>query len=244
MALRGEPGYPQVLSHPQWGFNKVFFGGAAFGRPREFGSHVMENVLFKVQAPVVIHAQSAIECALRLHSLVRGRLDNIAAIRLQSHQRTLRAIDKKGPLRNPADRDHCLQYAVAVALLHGRLTAEDYEDEIAADPRIDRLRALMAVSENPAYTEAYLDAARRANPNSLEVVFDDGTTTGLVEVIYPMGHPQRRAAGMPVLIEKFRKNLARRFSPARQKEIATLCLDHARLMATPVNELTDAFAAE
>ncbi|MCW5603578.1 MAG: bifunctional 2-methylcitrate dehydratase/aconitate hydratase [Burkholderiales bacterium] len=242
MAVKGEPGYPEVLTHPKWGFNQVFLKGDAFTGAREYGTLVMENVLFKLQCPVVIHAQSSIECALRLHESARNRIDDIARIKLLSHQRTLKTIDKRGPLRNAADRDHCLQYAVAVALLHGRLTAEDYEDEAAADPRIDRLRDLMTLEEDADYTQAYLDPQRRMNPNSIQVFFKDGSATPQIKVEHPIGHPARRAEGIPMLIEKFRRNLARRY-PARQREaILAQCLDHDRFMNTAVHKFTDLLA--
>jgi len=243
MAVKGEPGYPQAFSHPQWGFAQTFLGGAAPGRATPFGTMVMENVLFKLLVPVVIHAQSSIECALELHPRVQGRLDDIASIRVSTHRITMEKIVKSGPLRNSADRDHCLQYAIAVALLHGRLTAADYEDEAAADPRIDRLRALMTVTENPRYTEMYRDRALRANSNAIEVCFKDGTSSGLVEAIYPVGHSNRRAEGLPILVKKFEQRVARRF-PRGQGAINALCRDHQRLLATPVNEFTDLFLPE
>lgn len=241
MAVKGEPGYPQVLSHPKWGFEKVFLGGKPVKRGAAFGSHVMENVLFKIHAPVVIHAQSAIECAIGLHPLVRTRIDDIESIALASHQRTLATIDKTGPLRNAADRDHCLQYAIAVTLLNGRLKAEDYEDDVASDPRIDRLRLRMQVREEPRYTEAYRDPARGANMNAIEVVFRDGSRAGPVEVEYPIGHPKRRAEGIPLLIEKFERNLARRYPESRVKPILAACLDHRRLLEMPVSAFSDLF---
>ena len=241
MAVKGEPGYPQVLSHPKWGFSRVFLAGGELQRGGPFGSSVMENVVFKILCPLVIHAQSAIECALKLYPVVQPRLDELSVIKLMSHRRTLDAIDKTGPLRNAADRDHCLQYAVAIVLLHGRLTADDYEDDAAAYPRIDSLRSLMTVTEDPRYTESYLDPARRANPNSMEVCFRDGTRAGPVEVEYPVGHPRRRQEGIPLLIEKFEKNLSRRFPTERQQRIGAMCLDHERLMNTPVNQFTDMF---
>jgi 2-methylcitrate dehydratase len=241
MALKGEPGYPQVLSHPKWGFEKTFMDGKPVRRGADFGSHVMENVLFKIQAPVVIHAQSAIECAIRLHPLVRERLDDIESIALTSHARTLGTIDKTGPLRNAADRDHCLQYAVAVTLLNGRLRSEDYEDDVASDPRIDALRARMQVREEPRYTAAFRE--RGANPNAIEVRFRDGSRAGPVEVEYPIGHPKRRAEGLPLLIEKFERNLARRYSDAHAKAILGASLDHERLMAMAVDEFVGMFPA-
>lgn len=242
MAVKGEQGYPQVLSHPKWGFNKTRMGGTAFKRGGEFGSLVMENVIFKIMGPVVIHAQSSIECALAVSAQVRERLVDIAAIKLFTHKRTLETIDKKGPLRNPADRDHCLQYAIAVSLLRGRLTAADYEDDVAADPRIDKLRELMTVTENPAYTARYLDPVLRANPNGIEVVFKDGASTGLVERENPVGHPVRRNDGIPLLINKLSDRLERYYSPGQRGNILERCLDHATLLNTAVPVFTDSFA--
>jgi 2-methylcitrate dehydratase len=242
MAIKGEPGYPQVLTQPKWGFNKSFLGGREFTMG-PLGTAVMEGVLFKILCPVVIHAQSAIECALQLYPAVHARLDDIAAIKLDVHVETFNKINKTGALRNAADRDHCLQYAVAVALLHGRLTANDYSDEFAADPRIDRLRALMHVEENPRYTALLRDRAIGANPNAIEIVYQDGTQSLRAEVEFPIGHPRRRAEGIPLLVRKFETNLARRFAPARQREILALCLDHERLAATPVHAFTDLLAA-
>jgi 2-methylcitrate dehydratase len=242
MAIKGEPGYPQVLTQPKWGFNKSFLGGREFTMG-PLGTAVMEGVLFKILCPVVIHAQSAIECALQLYPAVHARLDDIAAIKLDVHVETFNKINKTGALRNAADRDHCLQYAVAVALLHGRLTANDYSDEFAADPRIDRLRALMHVEENPRYTALLRDRAIGANPNAIEIVYKDGTQSLRAEVEFPIGHPRRRAEGIPLLVRKFETNLARRFAPARQREILALCLDHERLAATPVHAFTDLLAA-
>jgi 2-methylcitrate dehydratase len=239
MAVKGEPGYPQVLSHPKWGFEKVFMVGNAVKRGAEFGSHIMENVLFKLQAPVVIHAQSAIECAIRMHALVRSRIDEIELILLTSHNRTLAIFDKTGPLRNAADRDHCLQYAVAVTLLNGRLKAEDYEDEAASDLRIDQLRSRMRLSEDPRYTQAYRE--RGANTNAIEVWFKDGGRAGPIEVGYPIGHPSRRAEGIPLLIEKFERNLARRYPASHVTAILAVCLDRERLMRMAVSEFTDLF---
>ena len=244
MAVRGEPGYPQVLSHPKWGFNQTRMGGTEFKRGGEFGTRVMENVIFKIMGPVVIHAQSSIECALTLSPRVRDRLNDIASIRLTSHKRTLETIDKTGPLRNPADRDHCLQYAIAVALLRGQLTAADYEDESAADPRIDQLRALMTVTENPAYTARYLDPALRANPNGIDIVFKDGKTTGLIERDHPVGDPSRRAEGIPLLINKFSDRIGRRYATRRMNRIRALCVNHERFLETPVQDFTDLMATK
>ena len=243
MAVKGEPGYAQVLSHPRWGFNKTRMNGVEFKRGADFGTRVMENVIFKIMGPVVIHAQSSIECALEVSPRVRGRLDEIMAIKLFTHQRTLETIDKTDPLRNPADRDHCLQYAVAVSLLRGKLTAADYEDQAAADPRIDRLRALMTVTEDPAYTARYADGALRANPNGIEILFKDGTRSGLIERDNPVGHPSRRDEGIPLLINKLQHRLAARYGGGRQQEIIRLCLDHPRLLQTAVPDFTNLLAA-
>ncbi len=242
IAVKGEPGYPQVLSHPKWGFNKTRMNGAEFKRGGEFGALVMENVIFKIMGPVVIHAQSSIECALVVSPQVRERLNDIAAIKLFTHQRTLETVDKKGPLRNPADRDHCLQYAIAVSLLRGRLTAADYEDDVAADPRIDQLRALMTVQKNPAYTARYNDNTLRANPNGIEVVFKDGSGTGLVERENPAGHPLRRKEGIPLLINKLTDRLDRYYSSEQRQRLLGFCLDHTRFQQAGVPEFTDSFA--
>jgi len=244
MAIKGEPGYPEVLTHPQWGFYKHFLDGHVHQRGAPFGTHVMEHTTFKLAGPVVIHAQSAIECALRLHPAVHRRLDDMAAININTHHETYKKINKSGPLRNAADRDHCLQYAVAVALLNGRLTAEDYEDDVAADPRIDRLRLLMNVSENQRHNESYRDPGRRGNPGSIEVLYKDGTSSGTIEVEFPAGHPRRRKEGVPLLIKKFEAGLARRFPQEKQRAISALCMDHERLMNTPVNVFSDMLATE
>ena len=243
MAVKGEAGYPEVLTHAKWGFNTTFMRGDPFRSALGFGCEVIQNIMFKIVGPVVIHAQSAIECAIEVHPMVRERLEEIAEIRLESHQRTLRTIDKTGPLRNAADRDHCLQYAVAVALLDGKLTAADYGDDRAQDPRIDRLRALMTLTENEDYTRAFLDPAQRKNPNSIQVFFADGSCTKPVYVEQPVGHPSRRSAGIPLLIEKFERNLARRFAPDRQRSILKLCLDHEAFIKTPVHEFMGLLAA-
>ncbi len=242
MAIKGEPGYPQVLSHPKWGLNKTRLNGTEFKRGGEFGTHVMKNVVFKLVGPAVIHAQSAVECALKLSEKVRGRLDDIKEIRIATHARTMETINKTGALRNPADRDHCLQYAVAVMLMNGELNSTDYEDEAAENPRIDQLRALMSVREEPQYTARYLDAKLRANPSGIEIVFKDGTSSGLVETENPAGHPARRKDGISLLINKLQRNLGRRFDAGRQQTLLALCLDHERFARTAVWEFMDEFA--
>jgi 2-methylcitrate dehydratase len=243
MALAGEMGYPSALTAPKWGFYDVVFKGQPFALPQPFGSYVMENVLFKISFPAEFHAQTAVEAAIALHPEVRGRLDEIARIVIETQEPGVRIIDKIGPLANPADRDHCIQYMVAVALLFGRLTAEDYEDAAAADPRIDRLRGSMQVVENPAFTEDYYAPDKRAIGNAVQVFFRDGSATRRIEVRYPIGHRRRRAEGIPLLLEKFEAAVAARF-PARQAErIRTLFADAQRLDALPVNELMAALVA-
>ena len=235
----GEMGYPSVLTAKTWGFYDVLFKGRPFKFQRPFGSYVMENVLFKISFPAEFHAQTAVECAMQLHPLVKDRIQDIRKITIRTHEAAVRIIDKKGPLNNPADRDHCIQYMVAVPLLFGRLTAGDYEDAVAKNPRIDALRAKIVCKEDKRFTRDYHDPKKRSIANALTVEFKDGTKLKEVVCEYPIGHKRRRKEGMPVLVEKFRTNLARRFPPAQQKAILELCLDAARLEATPVNEFVD-----
>ncbi|MFN8483944.1 MAG: bifunctional 2-methylcitrate dehydratase/aconitate hydratase [Anaerolineae bacterium] len=239
MALSGEMGYPSALTAPRWGFNDVLFQGNSLKRSRPYGSYVMENILFKVAYPAEFHAQTAVECALQLHPLVRDRLDDIERIVITTHESAIRIIDKTGPLYNPADRDHCLQYMVAAPLIFGRLTAEDYEDAVAADRRIDALRAKMVTQEDTGYSADYLDPDKRSIANALQVFFRDGSATPVVAVEYPLGHPRRRSEGIPLLDAKLAAALATRF-PARQCEaIGALCADTARLDAMPVRQFMD-----
>ncbi len=240
MAVKGEPGYPQVLSHPDWGFSKAFFGGKPV-QLGPLGEAVIQGVLYKFH-PVVIHVQSAIECALQLHAVVASRIDDIAEIRIRSHHQVLLKVSKTGPLRNAAARDHCLQYAVAVALMKGSLHAHDYEDDAAADPRIDRLRALMTVTEDAGYSAMYLDPSRGANPNSIEVMFKDGSTSGVMEVLYPPGHPARRKEGIPLLAAKFEHAVKARFDAAQAQRIIERCKDSVALAGMLVHEFTDMFS--
>ena len=243
MAVKGEMGYPSALTAKTWGFYDVLFRGKPFKLARPYGSYVMENVLFKISYPAEFHAQTAVEAAIRLHPQVKDRLDDIQRVAITTHESAIRIIDKKGPLGNPADRDHCIQYMAAVGLIKGSLTAADYEDEAAADPRIDRLRSKMTCIENKQWTRDYLDPAKRSIANALQVFFRDGSKTEKVAVEYPLGHRQRRRDGIPQLEAKFRTNLARRFPPKQQDAILALCLDPRRLAATPVNEFVDLFAA-
>ncbi|MBM3359168.1 MAG: bifunctional 2-methylcitrate dehydratase/aconitate hydratase [Betaproteobacteria bacterium] len=243
MALKGEMGYPSALTAKTWGFYDVLFRSRPFRFKRRYGSYVMENVLFKISYPAEFHAQTAVEAALRLHPQVKDRLDEIKKVVITTHESAIRIIDKKGPLHNPADRDHCIQYMTAVGLIKGSLTAADYEDEAAADPRIDKLRAKMACVENKQWTRAYLDPARRSIANAVQAFFKDGGKTDRVAVEYPVGHRRRREEGVPLLEAKFRTNLARRFPSKKQAEIFELCQNQERLEGTPVHEFVDLFAA-
>jgi 2-methylcitrate dehydratase len=237
----GEMGYPSVLTAKGWGFYDVLFKGKEFKFQRKFGSYVMENVLFKISFPAEFHAQTAVECAMKLHSTVKDRLNEIKHIRIRTHEAAIRIIDKKGPLANPADRDHCIQYMVAVPLIFGRLTAADYEDGIAKDPRIDSLRKKIVCVEDKRFTRDYHDPKKRSIANALTVEFKDGTRLKEVVCEYPIGHKRRRAEGMPVLVEKFKTNLARRFPRKQQNTILDVCMDPARLEAMPVNQFVDLF---
>jgi len=234
MTLHGEPGYPSALSAKTWGFYDVCFKGKRFKFQRPYGSYVMEHVLFKISFPAEFHAQTAVECAVKLHPQVRDRIDQIERIELTTHESAIRIISKTGPLHNYADRDHCLQYMVAIGLLHGNLNADHYADAAAADPRIDVLREKMTVREEPRYTREYLDPDKRSIANAVQVHFKDGTSTGKIEIEYPIGHGRRRAEGKPFLIEKARRNFATRLPPDRADQIVQLCLDRRRLEATDV----------
>jgi len=239
MARTGEMGYPSVLTAKTWGFYDVLFKGNAFKFQRPYGSYVMENVLFKISFPAEFHAQTAVECAMELHPRVGNRVDDIAKITIRTHESAIRIIDKQGPLSNPADRDHCIQYMVAVPLIHGRLTAADYEDNVAADPRIDQLRAKMECVEDRTFSQDYHDPDKRSIANAITVEFKDGSKTREVVVEYPIGHRRRRKEGIPVLVEKFRTNLARRFPAKQQQAILDVALDARRLEAAPVHEFVD-----
>ncbi|WP_186073286.1 bifunctional 2-methylcitrate dehydratase/aconitate hydratase [Burkholderia gladioli] len=244
IARTGEMGYPSALSAPTWGFYDVLFEGRPFRFQRPYGSYVMENVLFKIAFPAEFHAQTAAEAALALHRRIlaaRRGAESIRRVTIRTHEAAIRIIDKSGPLANPADRDHCIQYMVAVPLLFGRLTAADYEDDVARDPRIDALRAKIACVEDPQFTKDYHDPDKRAIANALTVEFDDGTVLDEVVVDYPIGHRRRRAEGIPLLVEKFRGNLARRFPAKQQQAILDVSLDPARLAAMPVNEYVDLY---
>ena len=237
MALAGEMGYPSALSAKTWGFYDVLFRGKPFSLPQPFGSYVMENVLFKISYPAEFHAQTAVEAAMTLHPKVRDRLADIERIVIETQEPGVRIIDKVGPLANPADRDHCIQYMVAVPLIFGRLTAEDYEDAIAADPRIDDLRAKMQVRENPKFTEEYYAPDKRYIGNAIQVFFRDGHHTERVQVDFPVGHRKRRAEGMPVLVRKFEASVEAHFSAKQAERIKALFAKPKQLDALPVSEL-------
>ncbi|MFY4026150.1 bifunctional 2-methylcitrate dehydratase/aconitate hydratase [Achromobacter xylosoxidans] len=244
IARTGEMGYPSVLSAKTWGFYDVLFKGQPFRFQRPYGSYVMENVLFKISFPAEFHSQTAVECAMQLHDRLKSlgkSTDDIASITIRTHEACIRIIDKKGPLNNPADRDHCIQYMVAVPLLFGRLTAADYEDDVAADPRIDALRDKITCVEDPAYTRDYHDPDKRSIANALTVSFTDGTQLDEVVCEYPIGHKRRRADGIPLLEAKFRTNLARIFPARQQARILEASLDQKKLEAMPVHEYVDLY---
>ncbi|HEX7380810.1 MAG TPA: bifunctional 2-methylcitrate dehydratase/aconitate hydratase [Nevskiaceae bacterium] len=242
MVQRGEMGYPSALSAPTWGFYDACFHGKPFRFPRAYGSYVIENVLFKVSYPAEFHGQTAVEAALALRAelIARGRsADEVASVTIRTHAACLRIIDKQGPLHNPADRDHCVQYMVAVALLFGRLVATDYEDDVAADPRIDALRARIHCVEDPQFTKDYHDPDKRSIASGLTVEFADGTRLPEVVVEYPFGHPRRRAEGIPLLEAKFRRNLASRFPAELQRAILDASFNQQKLERMPVHEYVD-----
>ncbi|PZR18448.1 MAG: 2-methylcitrate dehydratase [Archangium gephyra] len=244
MAKTGEMGYPSALTAKTWGFYDVSFKGNQFKFQRPYGSYVMENVLFKISFPAEFHSQTAVEAAMTLHGELgkRGKTAaDIKSVSIRTHEACIRIIDKKGPLANPADRDHCIQYMVAVPLIHGRLTAADYEDNVASDPRIDALREKIVCVEEPSFTKDYHDPEKRSIANAMTVTLNDGTVLPEIAVEYPIGHKRRRAEGIPVLVEKFKTNLNRRFAAKQQKTILDLSLDEKTLQATPVNAYVDAY---
>ncbi|OZS43704.1 bifunctional 2-methylcitrate dehydratase/aconitate hydratase [Photobacterium sanguinicancri] len=243
ITMKGEMGLPSVLTAPQWGFYDVQFKGEQFKVNQPFDSYVMENVLFKISFPAEFHAQTAVECAVVLHQDVKDRLDEIERIEITTHESAIRIISKVGDLANPADRDHCLQYMIAVPLIHGDLIAEHYEDDFhRGDPRIDILREKMQVQEDKRYSAEYLEDDKRSIANAIQVFFTDGTSTEKVAVEYPIGHRRRRQEGIPVLERKFVRNLQTRFPVATSQSIFELCSDQAKLESTPVNEFMAMFA--
>ena len=245
IAKTGEMGYPSALTAKTWGFYDVSFKGQPFKFQRAYGSYVMENVLFKISFPAEFHSQTGVEAAMTIYHQMQAAgktSDDIAKVTIRTHEACIRIIDKKGPLNNPADRDHCIQYMVAVPFIFGRLTARDYEEDIAADPRIDALREKIVCVEDPGYTADYHNPEKRSIANAITVEFTDGTVFEEVAVEYPIGHARRRVEGIPLLIEKYKTNLARIYDADQQKKIIDLCLDYDKLSATPVNEFMDLMA--
>ena len=241
MAVKGEMGYPTALSAPGWGFQDILFKGQTLKLARPFDSYVMENVLFKVSYPAEFHAQTAAECAVKLHEEVKDRLDEIEKITITTHESAIRIIDKEGPLNNPADRDHCIQYITAVGLIHGDITADHYEDEAAADPRIDALRDKMVTVENKQYTIDYLDSNKRSIANAVQIHYRDGSSSEIVECEYPLGHRFRRDEAIPKVVDKFTNNISTHYSQKQQKQIQAACLDKDVLTNLKVNEFIDLF---
>ena len=244
LTLKGQIGYPSAITAPTWGFQDVLFRGKDLSLPQEFGSYVMENVLFKISFPAEFHAQTAVEAAVTLHSEVKSRVSNIQKIVISTHESAIRIISKEGQLNNPADRDHCIQYMTAVGLLKGNLVAEDYEDDVASDPRIDLLRSKMVIEEDKRYSQEYLEADKRSIANAVQIFFEDGTSTEKIEVEYPLGHRRRREEGIPLLIEKFKSNLRTQFSQSRSEVILNLCLDESKLESTTVSDFMELMVLE
>lgn len=244
IAKTGEMGYPSALTAKTWGFYDVSFKGNKFKFQRTYGNYVMENVLFKISFPAEFHAQTAVEAAFKIYAemVAKGRTyEDIERIEIRTHEACIRIIDKKGPLRNPADRDHTIQYMVAIPLIFGRLTARDYEDDVAEDPRIDALRERMICVEDPQFTKDYHDPDKRSIANALTVIFKDGSKSDEVTIEYPLGHKRRREEGMPLLIEKYRTNLARIFDADQSAKIAKTTLDYEALVSASVNEVMELF---
>ncbi len=236
IAMTGEMGYPSALSAQTWGFSDVLFDGRALDFPQGYDSYVMENILFKISYPAEFHAQTAVEAAMKLHGDVKDRLDDIEKIAIETQESAVRIIDKTGPLDNPADRDHCIQYMVAIPLIHGRLTAADYEDNVANDPHVDALREKMEVDENETFTEEYYEPEKRYIGNAVQVFFKDGSKTDRIQIDYPIGHRKRRDEGIPVLEKKVETSIAEQLTPSQCSKLVELCADRGKLEATPVHE--------
>ena len=239
LAKKGEMGYPSALTAPKWGFYEALFDGKPFKFQRPFGSYVIENTLFKIPYPTAFHGQTGVEAAIKLHPLVKDRLNDIKHIDVRCHNSTMVILDKTGPLANFADRDHCMQYMMAIGLIYGDMTAKHYEDEIAADPRIDPLRAKMRLTEYAKYEREYHEPSKRTNANSIQVFFKDGSKTPLSEVLYPLGHRQRRKEGIPAVMKKFNENTGMVFAAKQKTAITAVCLDQRKLEAMPVHEFVD-----
>jgi 2-methylcitrate dehydratase len=236
IAMTGEMGYPSALTAKTWGYYDVLFKGNSFSFPQGYGSYVMENILFKISYPAEFHAQTAVEAAMTLHAEVKDRLDDIEKIAIETQEPGVRIIDKTGPLDNPADRDHCIQYMAAVPMIFGRLTAADYEDDVASDPRIDRLRDKMEVVEHEQYTKDYFDADKRYIGNAIQVFFSDGSSTDRVAVDYPIGHRARRDEGIPVLKQKFNDSVSAKLKPSQWQALSEVCADRNQLVEMTVDD--------
>jgi len=241
MSLKGEMGYPSALSAKTWGFYDVFFLGDQLKISQPFRSYVMENILFKIAYPAEFHAQTALECAIKLHTQIKDRLDEIEKIEITTHESAIRIIDKKGTLKNPADRDHCIQYITAIGLMFGTLSADHYEDKTASDPRIDKLRAKMICIENKQYSKDYLDPNKRSIANAIQIFFKDRTKTEQIEVEYPLGHRRRRKEAIPLLMKKFESNIKSLFGEKKTERILAICSNEKELSSLPVNEFIDLF---
>ena len=244
ITLSGEMGYPGALSAPVWGFEDVLFDGKQISLPQKFGTYVMENVLFKISFPAEFHAQTAVEAAVTLHPEIIEKLDEVKTVNITTHDSAIRIISKEGELNNPADRDHCLQYMVAIGLLKGNLIAEDYEDDIASDPRIDSLRKKMVINEDKRYSDEYHEADKRSIANKIQIHFNDGSSTKEIEVEYPIGHKRRREEGIPVLEQKFKNNLEITYDSNKCEEIYQLCIDQEKLESTSVTDFQELFAVD
>ena len=244
LTLKGQIGYPSAITAPNWGFKDVLFKGKDLIINQNFSSYVMENVLFKISFPAEFHAQTAVEAAVTLHSEIKDKLEDVEKIIITTHESAIRIISKEGKLNNPADRDHCIQYMTAIGLLKGGLIAEDYEDDVAQDPRIDELRAKMHVVECDRYTKEYLEADKRSIANSLQIFYKDGSSSEIIEVEYPIGHRRRREEGIPVLISKFERNLKTQFSSDRSKLISKICSNQENLEKSSVPDFMSLFVAE
>jgi 2-methylcitrate dehydratase len=241
ISMTGEMGYPTALSAKTWGFYDALFHGQPLRINRKYDSYVMENILFKISYPAEFHAQTAIECAVKLHPQVKERLKDIEKVEITTQESALRIIDKKGPLKNPADRDHCIQYMTAIGLVFGALTVDHYEDEIASDPRIDALREKMICLENKQYSKDYLDPDKRSIANAVQIFFKDGSKSERIEVEYPLGHKRRRNEGLPLLKDKFSKNLSTNFDSEQIEKIESVFNDVEKFNSMPVNEFIDLF---
>jgi 2-methylcitrate dehydratase len=242
ITMSGEMGYPGVLSAPVWGFEDVSFDGEKLSLPQPFESYVMENILFKISFPAEFHAQTAVEAAVKLHDVIKDKINEIKSVEITTHESAIRIISKVGELNNPADRDHCLQYMVAIGLLKGNLVAEDYEDDVARDPRIDALREKMIINEDKRYTREYLEADKRSIANRIQIHFNDGTSTDDIEVEYPIGHKRRREEGIPVLEKKFMDNLTITFDEEACNKIFKLCMNQKELENTSVVDFQSIFS--